>query len=556
MRKPADLPGGPTRPPIPPKTALPARDVQCSPFSTPWPARLRGGALGTAALLGGSGLWGAAQALAPADPVGPLTFDERINAAVSPVSSFLSSVIFASVSVGGVSVPLIVVWLFVAAIIFTLTFRFINFSGFWHAVQIATGRYDRPDDDAPGTITHFQALTTAVSGTVGLGNIAGVAVAISLGGPGATFWMILAGLLGMSTKFVECTLGVKYREIQKDGRVDGGPMFYLRDGLAEVGRARLGRIMAAVFAVCMVFASLGGGNMFQSNQAYQQIVNATGGPASPLNGNGWLAGLVLAVLVGAVILGGIRSIANVTGKLVPMMAALYILSVLVILGLNFSAIPAAFGAIISGAFSPQGVAGGVIGVMIQGIRRATFSNEAGIGSAAIAHSPVKTRRPVTEGFVGLLEPFLDTVVICTMTALAIVITGAYTQAGLDGVGITDTAFRSVAPWFSWLLTVAVVMFAYSTMISYAYYGTRAVRYLFGPSELATNVFKVVFLVFIVIGASMNLGSVIDFSDAMLFSMSIPNIIGLYFLIPVVKRELANYRADLKAGRVQPAPRNG
>ncbi|GGM12879.1 alanine/glycine:cation symporter family protein [Deinococcus aerophilus] len=500
--------------------------------------------------------WSAAQALAATEPVGPVTLDERVNAVVSPLSTFLSSVIFASVPVGGVPIPLIVVWLFAAAIIFTLTFRFINISGFWHGVQIAIGRYDKPDSDAPGLITHFQALTTAVSGTVGLGNIAGVAVAISLGGPGATFWMILAGLLGMSTKFVECTLGVKYREIQKDGRIDGGPMFYLRDGLAEIGKARLGRVMAAVFSVCMVFASLGGGNMFQSNQAYQQLVNATGGASSPLAGSGWLAGLVLAALVGAVILGGIRSIANVTGKLVPVMAALYILSVLVILGLNFSAIPAAFGAILSGAFSPQGVAGGVIGVMIQGIRRATFSNEAGIGSAAIAHSPVKTRRPVTEGFVGLLEPFLDTVVICTMTALAIVITGAYTQPGLSGVGITDTAFRSVAPWFGWPLTIAVVMFAYSTMISYAYYGTRAVRYLFGPSELATNIFKVVFLIFIVIGASMNLGAVIDFSDAMLFSMSIPNIIGLYFLIPVVKRELASYRADLKSGRVKPAPQNG
>ncbi|MFN4250597.1 alanine/glycine:cation symporter family protein [Deinococcus sp.] len=491
-------------------------------------------------------------ALASAPTTDPVSFDDRINAVVTPVSSFLSGVVFASLPVAGVPVPLIVVWLLVAAVVCTVAFRFVNLTGFWHAIQIVRGRFDTPTADTPGTITHFQALSTAVSGTVGLGNIAGVAVAISLGGPGATFWMILAGLLGMSTKFVECTLGVKYRQIQPDGRVDGGPMFYLRDGLAELGRARLGRVMASVFAVCMVFASLGGGNMFQSNQAFQQLVNATGGATSPLAGNGWMAGLVLAALVGAVILGGIRSIANVTGKLVPLMAVLYVGSVTVILILNASAIPGALAAIVQGAFSPQGVAGGVIGVMIQGIRRATFSNEAGIGTASIAHSPVKTQRPVTEGFVGLLEPFIDTVVICTMTALAIVVTGSYTVSGLDGVGITDTAFRTVAPWFSWLLTLAVLMFAYSTMISYAYYGTRAVRYLFGPNELVTNVFKGVFLLFIVIGASMDLGAVIDFSDAMLFTMSIPNIIGLYLLIPVVKRELANYRADLQAGRVRPA----
>lgn len=474
--------------------------------------------------------------------------DERINAVVTPVSHFLSGLIFASISVGEAQVPLIVVWLAVAAIVCTLSFRFVNIWGFKHGIDLVRGRYGN-DADAPGMVTHFQALTTAVSGTVGLGNIAGVAVALSLGGPGATFWMILVGLLSMSTKFVECTLGVKYRRINPDGRVDGGPMFYLTRGLAEIGKAGLGRVLGPFYALCMIFASLGAGNMFQSNQAAQQIINATGGPASPLSGSAWLIGLGLALLVGAVILGGIRAIANVTSKLVPAMAAIYIVSIILILSLNFSALPAAFSAIWQGAFAPQGIAGGFIGVMIQGMRRATFSNEAGIGSAAIAHSPVKTYRPVTEGFVALLEPFIDTVVICTMTALALIVTGAYAQTDVAGVAMTNAAFRSVSPLLSSVLAIAVVLFAFSTMISYAYYGTRAVRYLLGPSELATNLFKLVFLSFVVIGASMSLGAVVNLSDALLFIASIPNIIGLYLLLPVVHRELESYWADFRAGRL-------
>lgn len=487
--------------------------------------------------------------VAPLTPVAALTIDERVNAALSPLNSWLSSLIFASVSLGGVQVPLIVLWLAAAAVVFTLSFRFINFWGFKHGLDLVRGRYGH-DPEAPGTITHFQALATAVSGTVGLGNIAGVAVAISLGGPGATFWMIVVGLLGMSTKFVECTLGVKYRRIDDKGRVDGGPMFYLRQGLADVGKAGLGRVLGPFYAVCMVFASLGGGNMFQSNQAVQQIINATGGASSPLAGSAWAVGLGLAVLVGAVILGGIRSIAKVTGRLVPAMAALYIGSVIIILIANAPAIPGALAAIWQGAFAPQGVAGGIIGVMIQGMRRATFSNEAGIGSAAIAHSAVKTRRPVTEGFVGLLEPFIDTVVICTMTALALIVTGVYTQNGLAGVAMTDAAFRTVGPVMSGVLALAVVLFAFSTMISYAYYGTRAVRSLFGPSPWVSQAFKVVFLACVVLGASLNLASVVDLSDALLFIAAVPNILGLYLLLPVVRRELDAYWADYRAGRLE------
>ncbi|ADY25227.1 amino acid carrier protein [Deinococcus proteolyticus MRP] len=489
---------------------------------------------------------GFAAASAPAAPVG---IDDRINAALAPVSNAVASTVFYSVPVGGADLPLIVLWLITAAIIFTLYLGFINLRGFRHAIDIVRGKYDN-HSSGPGEVSHFQALTAAVSGTVGLGNIAGVAVAISLGGPGATFWMIVAGLLGMSSKFVECTLGVKYRRENPDGSVSGGPMFYLSRGLAERGMGGLGSALAAIFAVAAIFGSLGGGNMFQSNQTVLQLVSITGGDASPLAPYKWLLGIVIAGIVGSVIIGGIKSIANVTDKLVPFMAGLYVFGGLLVLLLNAGQIPAAISSIISGAFSPEGVAGGAIGVLIQGIRRATFSNEAGIGSAAIAHSAVKTDRPVTEGYVSLLEPFIDTVVICTMTALTLVVTGVYKNPDLSGVTMTSAAFSSVVPQFSWFVTLAVILFAISTIITWAYYGTKAVGYLTGENKTAILAFQVFFLIATVIGASLDLNSIIDFSDSMIFVMSIPNIIGLYLLMPVVKRELAEYRADLNSGRIQ------
>ncbi len=382
-------------------------------------------------------LAGLALALAPMaamaqEATPPPGLDERINALVGPIADALSSVIFVSVPVAGAQLPLIVVWLIAAALFFTVYLGFINIRGFGHAVRLAKGDYSDPND--AGEVSHFQALATALSGTVGLGNIAGVAVAISLGGPGATFWMILAGLIGMSSKFAECTLAVKYRNEYADGTVSGGPMYYLKKGLAERGHAGLGRVLGAAFAICCVFGSFGAGNMFQANQSYLQFLNITGGEASWLAGKGWLFGLIMAALVGVVIIGGIKSIARVTDKLVPGMALLYVSAALVVIVAHVGQVPAAFGAIIHGAFSPEGIAGGFVGVLIQGFRRATFSNEAGVGSAPIAHSAVRTKTPVTEGFVSLLEPFIDTVVICTMTALVVIITGAYRQEGLAWPG--------------------------------------------------------------------------------------------------------------------------
>jgi len=465
-------------------------------------------------------------------------------------------------------IPWVLIVLIGGALYFTVYFKLINITGFRTALQVVRGKYEDiekhgadtlygdvtdndhhniietlRDDGADGEVSHFQALTAALSATVGLGNIAGVAVALSIGGPGATFWMILAGFLGMASKFAECTLGVKYRDVGEDGTVYGGPMYYLKKGLGEKGMGGLGKVLAVVFAVFVIGGSFGGGNMFQANQAAAQFVklfNIEGG-----NG-GFYFGIVMAIVVAVVIIGGIKRIASVTEKIVPFMAGIYVLASLIILGVNYKHIGDAFVLIYDGAFSGLGIAGGLIGVMIQGIRRGAFSNEAGVGSAAIAHSAVRTRYPASEGIVALLEPFVDTVVICTMTALVIIITnfdGQFMDYGVEitqGVEITAIAFDSVIPHFSILLTIAVILFAFSTMISWSYYGMQGWVYLFGKGKLTDLVYKFLFLIFVVIGASISLGAVIDFSDAMIFAMVVPNIIGVLLLTPVVRKELNRY----------------
>ncbi|OEF07749.1 MULTISPECIES: alanine/glycine:cation symporter family protein [Vibrio] len=489
---------------------------------------------------------------AAAGNVAAAGLDEKINEVVAPIVNPFVGMIFSTIPFPftDVQVPWIVLWLVVAATFFTFYLGFINVRGFKHALELVSGKFSNPKAKEDGEVSHFQALTTALSGTVGLGNIAGVAVAVSLGGAGATFWMILAGLLGMSSKFVECALGVKYRNTNADGTVSGGPMYYLSKGLAKRGNAALGRTLAVLFSVFAIGGALGGGNMFQANQAFKQVVGVTGGDASFLADKGWLFGIILAVIVGIVIIGGIKSIAKVTEKVVPFMAAIYVGAALIIIGMNFDRIDDAFAAIINGAFTGEGIAGGVIGVLIQGFKRAAFSNEAGVGSAAIAHAAVKTKEPMSEGFVSLLEPFIDTVVICTMTALVIIITGYLdNDSGLAGVELTSAAFGSSISWFPYILAIAVVLFAFSTMISWSYYGLKAWTYLFGESKTAEIIFKVKFCVFVVIGSAMNLGPVIDFSDAMIFSMALVNIVGLYILVPEIKRDLADYLERHKAGKV-------
>jgi len=438
-------------------------------------------------------------------------------------------------------IPFIVIWLIFGAAFFTIRLGFINIRGFKHALQLASGKYDEPN--APGRITHFQALATAVSATVGLGNIAGVAVAISLGGAGATFWMIVAGFLGMSSKFVECTLGVKYRFISKEGRIFGGPMNYLRHGLEKRNLGKLGAFLAGFFAILGIGASFGGGNMFQSNQSFEILSNQI----PFLEGQGPWFGVFLAVLVGVVIIGGINSIAKVTGKVVPFMAGVYVLGALIVIGINIENIGPAFNAIFTGAFNPGALKGGFIGVLVVGFQRAAFSNEAGVGSAAIAHSAAKTYHTPSEGFVALLEPFIDTVVVCTLTALVLIFTGKHELTGVAGVELTSSAFGSVISWFPYVLSLAVFLFAFSTMISWSYYGMRSWTYIFGKSNRSELIYKFLFLLFVVLGASVSLGAVLDFSDMMILAMSFPNIIGLYILSGEVKGDLKAYIVKLKEG---------
>lgn len=454
------------------------------------------------------------------------------------------------------NIPLIVVWLFLGALYFTIKFRFISIRGFKHSIHLIQGKYDNPNDK--GQLSHFQALATALSATVGLGNIAGVAIAIGIGGPGATFWLILMGLLGMSSKFTEATLGVKYRRIDKNGEVSGGPMYYLKYvfGQKTNFRKKSGKLLAIVFALLLIGSSLGGGNMFQANQTFGNISQMI----PIVKDYSILFGIGLALLVGFVILGGIKSIAKVTEKIVPIMAGIYIFTSLFIIFTNINHIGEVIKMIYNGAFHAQSMYGGFIGVMVMGIQRAAFSNEAGIGSAAIAHSTVKTNTPVSEGIVALLEPFVDTVVICSLTAFVLLFTGYSSPeftTQFSGSTLTSEAFGSVYPIFRWTLLITVFLFAYSTLISWSYYGIKGFDYIFGDfceknlknRKLASITYKIIFLFFIVLGTVSSNSNVIDFSDMMLLCMAFPNMIGLVILSPRIKKDLNKYWQNLKTGKI-------
>jgi len=517
--------------------------------------------------------------------------DERINDAVMPYAVAWEALIFTPIPIGGFNVPIVLILLVGGATFFTIFFGIPGITKFPLAINTVRGKYDDldhhsagdpdlaidgdivdtiRDESKDGEVSHFQALATAVSGTVGLGNIAGVAIAIAMGGPGATFWMIICGLIGMSTKFVECTLGVKYRDVGEDGTIYGGPMYYLSKGFKEIKIAGVGKTLAVIFALLGIGASFGGGNAFQSNQATVQLTSLLG-----LEGGatGFIIGLILAFLVGIVIIGGIKRIASITEKIVPFMAVVYVLACLIIIFANFSNIGAAFSLIVEGAFTPMAGLGGLVGVLIVGFQRAAFSNEAGAGSAAIAHSAVKTKFPASEGVVALLEPFIDTVVVCTMTALVIIffnIDGGTanlqsifqygvegdlassvritaTGESVGGVDLTSMAFDSVLPGFSYILTIAIVLFAFSTMISWSYYGLQSWKYIFGKSRAADLTYKFLFLLFVVIGSSATLDAVVKFSDAMILGLVFPNMVGLLFLFPKVKEELKRYTDAVKFG---------
>jgi len=509
-----------------------------------------------------------------------LSIDQQIEKVFKPIADFFTHWVFYPIHISGMDVPIVIIILLLGALYFTIYNRFANIRLLGVAINAAKGKYDdidhhvaetvagdsTPNDDGDsfetiqkegiiGEVTHFQALTAALSATVGLGNIAGVAVAIAIGGPGATLWMILAGFIGMSSKLVEATLGVKYREVGEDGKIYGGPMYYLTKGLKENNMAGLGKFLAVFFAIMVVGGSFGGGNMFQANQAAAQfklLFNITSGSG------GFIFGLALAAVVGLVIIGGIKRIGKVTERVVPFMAIIYVGAALVIVFMNFSYIPEAFAQIWNGAFNASATVGGFIGVMIVGFQRAAFSNEAGVGSASIAHAAVKTRFPASEGIVASIGPFVDTVIICTMSAMVIVIMNLKndlfkygdveskkvllnaTGERIGGVDLTSVAFDAAIPNFSIILTIAVILFAFSTLLSWSYYGLQGWYYLFGRTKIADYSYKLLFLFFVVVGSSISLGSVIDFSDAMIFAMVFPNIIGLIILAPKVRAEIKRY----------------
>lgn len=487
------------------------------------------------------------------------TMDQRIDEFFGWATGWFVNLIFVDVPVDGYPVKAVVIWLALAGVICTVYFKFINVRSFGLATRTVRGQYSQPND--PGEISHFQALSAAVSGTVGLGNIAGVAIGIMIGGPGVAFWLFLSGFLGMATKFAECTLGVKYREFDAEGRIHGGAMYYLKKGLAERGLAPLGTFLAVLFAVFCVFASFGGGNVFQVNQATSQLLNVTGGEGSFFVGKQWIFGLILAVITGLVIIGGIRGIAKVTARLVPAMCLTYVVSALIVLICNAGHVPAAIAMIVTEAFNPRAaVVGGLLAAFVWGMRRATFSNEAGIGSAPIAHAAARTRMPASEGVVALLEPFIDTVIVCTMTSLVLVtsmyfkgdsgeflingqtfmIGDAAKASTAYGISMTSHAFETVHGSFKYVLFMCVLLFAFSTLITWSYYGLQAWQYLFGRNKTVALVYKIIFCCVIVAGSSASMDKAVDFSDASLFAMSIPNLIGVYLLFPVVARELNRF----------------
>lgn len=475
-----------------------------------------------------------------------MPIDQWINTTLAPVSEQISSIVFYAIPITEtVSVPVILFWLVSISVFTTFYFGFVNVRYMSRGIGMALGRsYHKEDANAEGQISSFQALAATLSATVGLGNIAGVAIAISIGGPGAIVWMVLMGFLGMSTKFIEASLGVMYRQKSAEGVFSGGPMYYLRDGLAEIGLPKMGKVLAVFFAICCIGGAVGAGSMFQVNQVYQQLVNVTGGAElSFWADKGWLFGVGMAILVGAVIIGGIRSIASVASKVVPMMAFLYLGAGIVVIVANFSSIPDAFGMIFHSAFSLEAGFGGFIGAMIQGVRRAAFSNEAGIGSAAITHAVAKTPFAVAQGMVAMLGAFVDTVIICLMTALVIVLSGVALDpnGAIEGISLTSRAFETAMPWFPPVLAFIVFLFAYSTMITWSYYGLKGATFLLGDRPVVDFGYKIIFCLFIILGASSSLDIIVNLSDSMYFMMAVPNIIALYLLAPKIKRALGEYK---------------
>ncbi len=468
----------------------------------------------------------------------------HIDLIVTNLTSILEKIMF--FSIGGI--PLIIIWVLSAGIFFIFRFKFINIRGFIHAIKIGLGLYDDEIDqeDIEGEVTPRQALATALSASLGLGNIAGVAIAIQTGGAGAVLWMTLAGILGMSNKFVECTLGVKYRIINPDGTIAGGPMYYLSQGLEAKGLPRLGKFLGIFIAICCMGSALGACNMFQVNQSFEAISSIIPG----IENYNWVYGLLSAFGVGIIIIGGISRIGIVTSQLAPLMLGIYLFGSFWVILANASNIPLVFHQIIDEAFNPKAVEGGIIGVFVQGIRRGIFSNGGGLGGASIVHAVAKTKFPIKEGIVSVLEPFIDTVVVCNLTALVILSAGISTNSdfsNLSGSSLAVGAFAETIHWFPLVLTVLIFLFALSTMITWSYNGEQAWGYIFGNST--TIVFKLLFTFFVFLGSVVNLKTVLDFSDIMVLGMAIPNLIGCIILSPEVAQDLQDYWEKLRIEKI-------
>ncbi|MBV7282127.1 alanine:cation symporter family protein [Corynebacterium sp. TAE3-ERU30] len=477
--------------------------------------------------------------------------DSVIQSVFGPIVDVMEKVVFFSIPVGGAQLPLVVVWLLLAGLFCTFFLRVRPIRDAAQTMHVIRGRLAKKSD--PGEVTSFQAFATELAGTVGLGNIAGVAVAIGAGGPGASFWIVLAGVIGMAVKMAEATLSQMFRRVNSDGTISGGPMYYLSDGLASVGKAKLGKVLGMTYAIGFAIAAFGAGNIFQANQVALHVIEITGGSESFFSGNAWLIGVILAIPAAVVIIGGIQSISNWTSRMVPLMAVLYVVGVLTVLAVNFDKLGSAFSLIISGAFTPEGVTGGVIGVMVIGIQRALFSNVAGVGTAGFAHSATKNQNATEEGLTAAWEPFVDSVVVCTLTSLAIITTGVYQNASDEGVMMATGAFATVNQGFTYVLSLCIVIFAFSTLLSYAYYGQKAAGYVFNNSKKAEMAYKIGYLIMIVVGAAVSLDTVVRFSDAAFFFVAIPNILGIYLLAGPLRREIAGYRKATAAGKMEPAP---
>lgn len=479
--------------------------------------------------------------------------DGTIQSVFGPFVDFLEAAVFFSVPVFGADLPLVVVWLVAGGIFCNVYLRVRPIKDAKQAIRVVRGLLAKKSD--PGQVTSFQAFATELAGTIGLGNIAGVAVAITMGGPGASFWIAAAGVLGMAVKLAEATLGQMFRRVNDDGTVAAGPMYFLEYGLKSLGKPKLGLSLGYFYAIGMALAVMGAGNIFQANQVAMHLTDITGGEDSFLYNNGWIVGIAIAIPAAIVLVGGIQSIANATSRLVPVMSVLYAIAVFIVLAFNFTAIPGAIVTIFQGAFTPEGISGGILGVAIIGIQRALFSNVAGVGTAALAHGVTKNRRPAEEGLVAAWEPFLDSVIVCSLTAIAIIVTGEHLNEGADGITLATNAFATVSYGFTYVLTACIILFAFSTVLSYCYYGQVNFAYIFNDSKLARNIYNVVYIIMIVVGASVSLDTVVRFSDATFFLVAVPNLLGIYLLAKPLRKEIAGYRKSVAAGEVEPVAEN-